>query len=105
MGRALLSALVNHKSKVRIAALSALTSVLYCGIWKHNAFIMEILIGFRDPNTVAIKDFFEYSTKLNYLAILINDNNPNVREAFLKAIGDWVSKLADKYDHHTRLVP
>ena len=105
MARALLLPLVNHKSKIRIAALSALTSVLYCGVWKHNAFVMEILIGFRDPNTVAIKDFFEYSTKLNYLAILINDNNGCVREAFLKAIGDWVSKLTDKYDHHTRLVP
>ena len=36
---------------------------------------MEILIGFRDPNTVAIKEFYEFCTKLNYFAILINDKN------------------------------
>lgn len=82
-----------------------MTSVLYCGVWKHNAFVMEILIGFKDPNTVGIKEFYEYTTRLNYFAILINDNNASVREAFLKAIGDWVSKLPDKYDHHTRLAP
>lgn len=105
MARAILLPLVNPKSKIRIAALTAMTSVLYCGIWKHNAFIMEILIGFRDPNSVLLKEFFEYSTKLNYFAILINDKNASVREAFLLAIGDWVSRLPDKYDHHTRLVP
>lgn len=76
MARALLFALTHHKSKNRIAALSSMTSILTCGIWKHNAFVMEIMIGFRDPNSVLIKDFFEYSTKLNYLAILINDPNP-----------------------------
>lgn len=73
LARSILFALTHPKSKNRVMALSTLTSILNCGIWKHNAFVMEILIGFRDPNTVAIKDFFEYSTKLNYLAILIND--------------------------------
>ena len=57
MARAILLPLVNPKSKIRIAALTAMTSVLYCGIWKHNAFIMEILIGFRDPNSVLLKEF------------------------------------------------
>lgn len=89
LARAILLPLVNPKSKNRIAALRSLTSILHVGIWKHNAFIMEILIGsnlnyyfkigFRDPNTVNIQDFFHYSTKFNYFAILINDKNASVR--------------------------
>ena len=66
---------------------------------------MEILIGFRDPNSVAIKDFFEYSTKLNYLAILINDQNPAVRLAFIQHMSYWSTVLEDRFDHHTRLTP
>lgn len=82
-----------------------MTAILTCGIWKHNAFIMEILIGFRDPNSVAIKDFFEYSTKLNYFAILVNDQNVQVRKAFIENIGFWTCELEDRYDHYTRLMP
>jgi len=66
---------------------------------------MEILIGYRDPNSVAIKDFFEYSTKLNYLAILINDPNAQVRKAFMDALYYWNCVLDDRFDHYTRLTP
>ena len=45
LARAVLLPLVNPKSKNRIAALKSLTSILHVGVWKHNAFIMEILIG------------------------------------------------------------
>jgi len=58
---------------VRIAALEALGQVLYCGVWKYNAIIFEILIGFRDPNSVPIKDFYEPSHNINYFATLITD--------------------------------
>jgi len=51
--------LISKKSKVRIAALNSIGSVLLCGVWKYNANIMEILIGFKDPNSVPIKAFYE----------------------------------------------
>jgi hypothetical protein len=54
MARGILLPLISKKSQIRIAALEALGQILYCGIWKHNAFIFEILVGFRDPNSVAI---------------------------------------------------
>lgn len=105
LGRALLLPLVSKKSKVRIAALEALGQVLYCGCFKYNTNIMEVLIGFRDPNVVPIRDFFEYSTRINYLAILVKDPKTAVRETFMRYLGDWLLMLPDRYDHETRLIP
>ena len=39
MGRAVLLPLVSKKSKIRIAGLNALTAILWCGLWKYNAFV------------------------------------------------------------------
>lgn len=41
-----------------MAALNALGSVMLCGVWKKNNEIIEMLIGFKDPNSVPIKAFF-----------------------------------------------
>jgi hypothetical protein len=58
MGKAILLPLISKKSKIRIAALEALNSIFKCGLWKFNAFVFEDLIGFRDPNSILIKDFY-----------------------------------------------
>lgn len=58
MGRAVLLPLISKKSKIRIAGLNALNAILWCGLYKYNAFVFENLIGFRDPNSVPIKDFY-----------------------------------------------
>jgi len=71
--------LVSKKSKVRIAALHALTALFWVGLWKYNAFVFENLVGFRDPNSVPIKDFYEPSNNVNYLATFANDPNIKVR--------------------------
>ena len=73
LARSLLFPLISKKSRVKIAALEALGSVLECGIWKHNAVVLEILTGFRDPNSVPIKAFYEPMTNINYLATFIID--------------------------------
>lgn len=65
MGKAILLPLISKKSKIRIAALEALNSVFKCGLWKYNAFVFEDLIGFRDPNSVPIKDFYSVNYMLN----------------------------------------
>ncbi len=41
---------------------------------------MEHLIGFRDPNLVPLRDFYEISTKLNYFAMLVADRSTVVRD-------------------------
>ena len=66
--------MISKKSKVKIVAIEAIGSVLKCGIWKHNAFVFEILTGFRDPNSVPIKAFYEPIHNINYLATLIIDS-------------------------------
>jgi dynein assembly factor 5 len=64
LGRSLLTALVHKHSKVRIAGLDALRRLFYVGVFKYNNNVMEALIGFRDPNVVPIKDFYQASTKV-----------------------------------------
>ena len=105
MARSLFTALVDKHAKVRIAGLKALKHVFYCGVFKFNANIMEYLIGFRDPNLVAIKDFYEHTTKLNYFAMFIVDRSTIVRDYFYKTIGELLMKLPDKKDHEGRLFP
>ena len=103
--RALLTPLCGKKSPIIIAALEAMREVLYIGTWKFSVFCMEILTGYRDPNSVAIKEFYEPSHNYNYLAIFINHPNISVRECFLRIVGDWMTTLPDRYDHEARLIP
>ena len=105
MGRSVFTAFVNKHAKVRMAGITALYHVFYCGVWKYNANIMEHLIGFRDPNLVPIRDFYESTTKLNYFAIMVADRSIAVREHFYKTIANMMMKLPDKKDHEGRLFP
>lgn len=97
--------LISKKSKIRIIGLDTLTAILWCGLWKYNAFVFENLIGFRDPNSVPIKDFYEPSNNINYLATFIIDPNVRVRQEFMRHLKIWICDLNDKYDHHGKLVP
>lgn len=105
LARGILLPLISKKSKVRIAAMETLSSILYCGVWKYNAFVFEILIGFRDPNSVPIKAFYEPLHNINYFATLSEDPKFQVRDMFVRSCGEWMIKLPDRYDHHPRLVP
>ena len=99
MGRALFTAFVHKHAKVRCAGLKSLFDVMVCGKFKHSHLIMSMMVGFRDPNIVAIKDFYETSTRLNYFASFVGDRSVLVRECFYKTIGDLLARLPDKEDH------
>ena len=105
MGRALFTAMVHKHAKVRIAGLNSLFDVCACGKWKFSVDIMSHMIGFRDPNVVPIKEFYEPSTKMNYLALFVTDRSNAVRECFYKTMGDMLMRLPDKIDHEGRLFP
>lgn len=75
MGRALFTALVHKHAKVRIAGLNALYDVMFCGQWKTSVEIISHMVGFKDPNLVPIKDFYEASTRVNYLAMFVADRS------------------------------
>ncbi len=105
LARGLYMAITHKQSKLRIAGLDALEKVLYCSCFKRNVEIIEDLIGFRDPNLVPIKDFYEGSTKLNYFAQLIADPSFQVRKRFYEVLSDWLLNLPDRFDHEGRFLP
>lgn len=75
MGRALFTAFVHRHAKVRCAGLRSLYDVMVCGKFKHSHLILSHMVGFRDPNIVPIKDFYDPSTKLNYFACFVGDRS------------------------------
>lgn len=75
MGRSLFTAFVHRHAKVRIAGLNALFNVLLAGQWKTSYEVFEGMVGFRDPNIVAIKEFYDPSTKVNYMAMFVVDRS------------------------------
>ena len=105
LSRGILYALSHKQAKLRLAALDALDKLMYCSPNKKNVEIMEQLIGFRDPNMVPIKDFYEPSTKFNYLAFLSSDANQGVLLKFYEVIFDWLLNTEDRIDHESRLIP
>ena len=105
LSRGILYALSHKQAKLRLAALDALDKLMYCSPNKKNVEIMEQLIGFRDPNIVPIKDFYEPSTKFNYLAFLSADANQGVLLKFYEVIFDWLLNTEDRIDHESRLIP
>jgi len=78
---------------------------LYLGTWKYTVDVFDILVGFRDPNTIAIKEFYEPSHNINYMALFVNHRNVVVREAFLRFCGDLMTALPDKFDIRARVFP
>jgi hypothetical protein len=105
LARGLLYPLTHKQSKLRLSALDALEVLMTCSPNKMNVEIMENLIGFNDPNLVPIKDFYEPSTRLNYLALLVGDPSQAVVKRFFEMITKWLLELTDKYDHESRLMP
>ena len=105
LSRGVLYALSHKQAKLRIAALEALDKLMLCSPFKKNVEIMEQLIGFRDPNVVPIKDFYEPTTKFNYLAFLSSDINQAVLLKFYEVIFDWLLNAEDRVDHESRLIP
>mmetsp|Transcript_42532 Transcript_42532/g.30694 ORF Transcript_42532/g.30694 Transcript_42532/m.30694 type:complete len:195 (-) Transcript_42532:543-1127(-) len=105
MGRSLFTAFCHKHAKVRIAGLKALHNVVGAGVWKTAVNVFEHMVGFRDPNMVPIKEFYETVTRLNYFAQFVQDRSIAVRECFYKEIGNMFMNLEDKVDHEGRLYP
>ena len=105
MGRSLFTSFVHKHAKVRMAGLNALFDVMVCGKWKHSHAVLSHMVGFRDPNVIPIKDFYEPSTKLNYFANFVADRSVVVRECFYRTMGDMLARLPDRADHEGRLFP
>lgn len=105
MGRSLFTSFVHKHAKVRCAGLRALFDVLITGQWKNSVYVFEHMIGFRDPNIVPIKEFYEPTTKVNYFAMFIADRSVQTRIFFYKTMGKLLMDLPDRVDHEGRVFP
>lgn len=105
MGRALFTGFVHRHAKVRMASLNALFNVLLAGQWKTSYEVFESMVGFRDPNIVPIKEFYDPSTKVNYFAMFVVDRSIVVRECFYKTMAHILMDLPDRIDHEGRIFP
>jgi len=105
LGRSLCSCLMHQHARIRIKALQALTAVLFCGVWKHNHEIFQVLMAWQDPNSVPIKAFYESVTKVNYLSTLSFDRHPAVRRFWYETMSYWLLRLPDKVDNEPYIFP
>ena len=105
MGRSLFTAMVHKHAKVRCAGLKALFDIMVCGQWKTSVEVLQHMVGFRDPNVVPIKDFYDPKSKVNYFAMFVQDRSTQVRECFYKTMGRCLMHLPDKVDHEGRIFP
>ena len=105
MGRSLFTSFVHKHAKVRMAGLRALFDVLCTGVWKNSVFVFEHMIGFRDPNIVPIREFYDPTTKVNYFAMFIADRSIACRKCFYKTMAQLLLDLPDRVDHEGRVFP
>ena len=96
---------VHRHSKVRMAGLNALFDVLLAGQWKTSVNVLEHMVGFRDPNIVPIKEFYDPSFKVNYFAMFVVDRSISTRECFYKMMAKILTDLPDRIDHEGRIFP
>jgi len=105
LARSLYLSLTHRQSKLRVVGLEALEKLMYLSPFKKNIEIMEQMIGFRDPNLVPIKDFYEPTAKINYFALLSGDTSSQVLRKFYETITNWLLHVDDRFDHECRLLP
>ncbi|KAK9812913.1 hypothetical protein WJX72_005730 [[Myrmecia] bisecta] len=87
--------------KVRVEAIRTVKALVQCGA---HEMILE-LTAFQDPNSIAIRAFYEADVKTNYFGKLATDSSAVVRREFLALLGDWLLSLRERADHETRLLP
>jgi len=105
LGRSLTSCLMHNHARIRILALRAMTAVFWCGVWKHNHEIVQVLMAWQDPNQVSVKAFYEADTKVNYMSTLSFDRHPAVRRFWYETLGYWLLRIPDKVDHEPYIFP
>lgn len=90
-----------RRSRVRVAAIEALTPLLVAG--GHEC-ILD-LSAFRSPNVIPIKAFYGDDLKVNYFGKLATDTVPGVRAAFLDMIGTLMLTMDERNEHEARRRP
>ncbi|CAM9656506.1 unnamed protein product [Phaeothamnion confervicola] len=108
--RAVLPSLRHKHARVRMAALAAVWALVQVPDRAKcrgagTAAIVD-LVGFREDNVLPIAGFYgRGDTVVNHLAELAADAAASVRQRVAEMLGDWLTTLPDRFDHHSRLLP
>lgn len=107
--RSILPVLRHRHAKVRVVAVTALHYVMIVqDRAKRKAAgsaAIQDLVGFREENILPIAAFYKNDVQLNYLAELVGDSSPLVREKLVLMLTALLTEIGDRYDHQTRLLP
>jgi hypothetical protein len=101
---AILPSLMHRLARVRLAAVTALGTLLLCG----GAELILACIAWQEPNVIPIKDFFHDDNRAprrNYFGMLASDTSPLVRDGFLQMLADCCTNMAERYDYEGRISP
>ncbi|CRH00453.1 conserved Plasmodium protein, unknown function [Plasmodium relictum] len=102
----LLKCLCNKYSKIKIKCLDILIKLIKNNKNSKNYKIIEMLIGYKDPNIVPIKSFYDSNyVNINYLCILFNDKNVKVRFHFYSFLFIILYEFVDSNDFIAFLLP
>ncbi|SBS86249.1 conserved Plasmodium protein, unknown function [Plasmodium malariae] len=109
----LLKCLCNKYSKIKIKCLDTLAKLIVNTNINSNSNsnstnyrIIEMLIGYKDPNIVPIKSFYDNNyVNINYLCILFNDKNVKVKFHFYSFLFILLYEFNESNDFITFLLP
>jgi hypothetical protein len=101
---AIVPSLMHRLARVRLAAVTALGTLLLCG----GAELILACIAWQEPNVIPIKDFFHDDNRAprrNYFGMLAADTSPLVRDGFLQMLADCCTNMPERYDYEGRISP
>lgn len=78
---------------------------MIAGQWKTSVHVLEKMVGFRDPNVVPIREFYDPTTKVNYFAMFVVDRSTATRRVFFQTMAKLLMDLPDRIDHEGRIFP
>jgi hypothetical protein len=108
--RSLMGGGLDHRhAKVRLATLDAIDTLVHCPdeAKQRGAGSEAILylLGGREANVVPVAAFYGRDSSFNYAAKLALEGNPAVRLRWVGALGGWCTRLPDRFDWWSFLVP
>ncbi|ANQ08512.1 Uncharacterized protein PCOAH_00029510 [Plasmodium coatneyi] len=102
----LLKCLCNKYSKVKIKCMNTLVKLILNNSNSKNYKIIEMLIGYKDPNVVPIKSFYDNAyVNINYLCNLYNDRSTKVKFQFYSFVFILLYEFNESNDFVTFLLP
>ena len=93
--------LIHPQAKVRRGGITTISALVMNG----GAECIRDLTAFREANVIDLHAFYHGETRFNFIAKLITDAHADVRRATYNALSLWATKLYERTDYETLIVP